>query len=141
VGLGCLGRQKEGGSLPHELKLTSSSKPPHLKSSRAVADVDGKYPHNKLTDADRLAARLLRNPLVKLEDEGPAKEIHTLAIELGAEKPAKRITDAIPESATHDPESWVTDAVVPWSDAGLYLGFCLGFRVARAMNTRGKAVR
>ena len=95
-----------------------------------TADLSGAYIKKHLIDADRRAARLLTDPLTSLEEEGPAHDVTEMADALGAEKCAKRFVAVIPESATLDPQAWVMDAVIPWQTAGLYLGLCLGFRIA-----------
>ena len=52
--------------------------------------LEGEYLRDLLAAADRRAARLLTNPLVTLEDEGPGAAVAQLANELGAEEAAKR---------------------------------------------------
>jgi hypothetical protein len=99
-------------------------------------DADAGYIKTRLADADSRAARILVDPLRTLEGEGANADITALADAHGAKKAADRIAAVIPESATHDPHAWITDAIVPHETAALYLGLCLGFRIAQ--NFSGK---
>lgn len=96
-------------------------------------DYDPDYMRGQLKAADIRAERLLRDPIATLSPEGPIYEIAALAKEFGADKPADRI-EAVIKTATHDPGAWLCDHRVPWQEAGLYLGLCLGFRIAAGFN-------
>jgi hypothetical protein len=101
-------------------------------------DLDRAYLKEQLKAADVRAVRILQDPLLTLEAEGPNVELADMAAELGAEEAANRIAAAIPESATHDPRAWVTAAVVPYQTAGLWLGLCLGYRIAAGLIREGE---
>ena len=95
--------------------------------------LDGDALRELLTDADRRAARLLTDPLVTLEHEGPGEELTAFANALGAEQAAETVLAVIPQGAIHDPHSKMTDHAIPWQQAGLFLGLCLGFRLANGL--------
>lgn len=99
-------------------------------------DADWSDVRNMLAAADQHAHIILRDPLTRLDPEGAAPAVSDLAESFGAAATAKAITDIIPGHATTDAMALVTSATVPWMNAGLYLGLCLGWRLAGALGDR-----
>ena len=99
-------------------------------------DADGAHLRKRLGAADIAAQRVLHDPLTSLDNDGAGTHLDALAKQFGAEQAANRIADVIPESATHDPHAWLADHAVCWQNAGLYLGLCLGFRIAAGLSGR-----
>jgi hypothetical protein len=97
-------------------------------------DRDGVKLRKMLETADRHAVDLLFDPIVELEHEGPGAALDRLAKKWGAKTAADRIAAVIPDHAVPDPHAWLTDHAVPWQNAGLYLGLCLGFRIAAGLS-------
>lgn len=97
-------------------------------------DAHWSYVREHLAAADTHALAILADPIPMLEHEGAAGALDALARAFGAEPPAKKIVDALRDAQVSDPESWVTAATIPWSNAGLYLGLCLGWRLAGALS-------
>jgi hypothetical protein len=105
---------------------------PQMAALSIDPTVKGAYLKRILNEVDWRVARLLADPLRELEDEGPADAVHAVASSLGADEAENKLAAAIPDGATHDPHAWVADAYVPHQTAGLYVGFCLGWRLATA---------
>jgi hypothetical protein len=101
-------------------------------------DREWKFVREKLEAADRHALAIVNDPIKHLEPEGAASAISDLAKAFGSEEPENVLADAIPESV-NDPHALITNAYVPWMDAGLYLGLCLGWRLAGALSGKDGA--
>ena len=103
------------------------------------SDVDAAYLRKHLEGADRRAARILTDPLGTLERDGAGVELANFAAELGAGEAQDIVAAAIPTSVTHDPHMLITNAVVPHQTAGLWLGLCLGYRLAASLSGKDGA--
>ena len=97
-------------------------------------DADSTFIRKHLAAADAMAAHILHDPLITLNEDGANRYLSRLAERhFGAEKPANDLAAMIPKTATHDPHAFITDAAMPWADAGFYLGLALGYRVAAGL--------